>query len=56
MKKLFNVLVVLDDVSDNPAVTRNNKMSNSLFVEVAIVEYQRLSVFKHHQPCHQLLG
>ena len=31
MKKLFNILVVLDDVSDNPAITRNNKLLNSLF-------------------------
>ena len=23
-KKLFNILVILDDVSDNPAITRNN--------------------------------
>ena len=31
MKKLFNILVILDDVSDNPAITRNNKLLNSLF-------------------------
>ena len=34
MKKLFNILVILDDVSDNPAITRNKKnkkMLNSLF-------------------------
>ena len=30
-KKLLNILVVLDDVSDNPAITRNNKLLNSLF-------------------------
>ena len=30
-KKLFNILVILDDVSDNPAITRNNKLLNSLF-------------------------
>ena len=30
-KKLFNILVSLDDVSDNPAITRNNKLLNSLF-------------------------
>ena len=27
----FNILVILDDVSDNPAITRNNKLLNSLF-------------------------
>ena len=31
MKKLFNILVILDDVSDNPVITRNNKLLNSLF-------------------------
>ena len=31
MKKLFNILVILDDVSDNPAITRNNKLLNYLF-------------------------
>ena len=31
MKKLFNILLILDDVSDNPAITRNNKLLNSLF-------------------------
>ena len=31
MKKLFNILIILDDVSDNPAITRNNKLLNSLF-------------------------
>ena len=30
-KKLFNILVILDDVSDNPAITRNSKLLNSLF-------------------------
>ena len=30
MNKLFNILVILDDVSDNPAITRNNKLLNSL--------------------------
>ena len=25
-EKLFNILVILDDVSDNPAITRNNKL------------------------------
>ena len=29
MTKLFNKLVVLDDVSENPAITRNNKLLNS---------------------------
>ena len=54
MKKLFNILVIFDDVSDNPAITRNNKLLNS-FVEVDILEYQRLSVFKNHQLFHKLL-
>ena len=31
MKKLSNILVILDDVSDNPAITRNNKLLSSLF-------------------------
>ena len=31
MKKLFSILVILDDVSDNPAITRNIKLLNSLF-------------------------
>ena len=31
MKKLFNIFLVLDDISDNPAITRNNKLLNSLF-------------------------
>ena len=31
MKKLFNILIILDDVSDNPATTRNNKMLKPLF-------------------------
>ena len=31
IKKLFNILVILDDVSDNPAITRNNKLLSSLF-------------------------
>ena len=30
-EQLFNILVILDDVSDNPAITRNNKLLNSLF-------------------------
>ena len=30
-KKLFIILVILDDVSDNPAITRNSKLLNSLF-------------------------
>ena len=30
MKKLFNILIILDDVFDNPAITRNNKLLNSL--------------------------
>ena len=29
MKKIFNILVILDDVSDNPAITINNKLLNS---------------------------
>ena len=31
MKKLFNVLVILDDVSGHPAKTRNNKLLSSVF-------------------------
>ena len=31
MKKLFNIFVIFDEVSDNPALTRNNKLLNSLF-------------------------
>ena len=31
MKQLFNILVVLDDVSDNPAITRHDKLLNSLY-------------------------
>ena len=31
MNKLYNCCIILDDVSDNPAITRNNKLLNSLF-------------------------
>ena len=30
-KKLFNILVILDDISNNPAIIRKNKLLNSLF-------------------------
>ena len=29
MKKIFNILVILGDVSDNPAITSNNTLLNS---------------------------
>ena len=31
MKTLLNILVILDDASDSPAIARNNKLLNSLF-------------------------
>ena len=31
-KKLFNILVVLDDISDDPKVSRHNKLLNQLYV------------------------
>ena len=32
MKKLFGILCILDDISDDPRVSRHNKLLNSLYV------------------------
>ena len=32
MKKLFSILCILDDISDDPRVSRHNKLLNSLYV------------------------
>ena len=32
LRKLFSILVILDDISDDPKVARHNKLLNSLYV------------------------
>ena len=55
MKKLFNILVILDDVSDNPAITRKNKLLNYFFCRGRHSGISTLVSLQNYQPCHQLL-
>ena len=55
MKKLFGILCILDDISDDPRVSRHNKLLNSLYVRGKHNNISIITSVQRSQQFHQQL-